>query len=193
MAYADSWSAFNCAIQQTQTPKVFGYVNSLPADRYACLAVKTSRYGHESSNTVETMNGQLVELRERPIIELLEGIWDKQMKHFERRHQEALLWPSQSRFPFTPQAIKWFAVQQQASNKYRMVLSSQDSSLVPAKVTLRTSSLVDAAQQEVNISLQHLTGEYNRNVADPKHTGLSPAKRSPPKSPLLGIYWIDGK
>ena len=162
MAYATDWYSFNAAlskIKDNQTPKVYDYVKALDPVRYARIAIKASRYGRETSNTVEATNGQLVELRGRPIVELLEGIWDKQMASYSKRAGEAVQWTSTSRFPWTPRAIDWLKKEQLLCSKYRSTVSSRSENEIIAKVVNRTSSLVDNVQREVRLSLAENTGE----------------------------------
>jgi hypothetical protein len=77
---ATDWYGSNevlAGIKTTQTPEVHDYVKKISADWYARIGVPVSRIGRETSNNVDEVSVQLVELQQKPIIELLEVISDK--------------------------------------------------------------------------------------------------------------------
>ena len=118
MAYAETaedYAAILSRVREEYSEKAHTYLCKLEPARFARFAVTVPRYGHESSNTVESVNGQLCAEREKPIHKLLEGIWDRQMekitKHIEATRQHATDAP----FPFVPRAVTFLADAQEAS------------------------------------------------------------------------------
>ena len=161
MAYATNWESYQQSLQHikaTQTPDIYKYIEAIPPNRYARMAMPVSRFGRMSSNTVEAVNGQLVELRQKPIIELLEGIWDKQMGLYVRRRQEAAACHTVSQFPWTPTASAWLIDQQKQSKSFRVNLSEQTTAFIEAKVYNATSSQADGAQCLVYLDIARHTG-----------------------------------
>lgn len=170
MAYADTGDQYISILRSVRddfNEKAHEYLGKLPPNRFARFAVPVSRFGHESSNTVESVNGQLREQREKPILKLLEGIWDRQIQHCVKYELTARQHAETSRFPFTPRACAFLADEQEASCTYRVIPQTREENLIVAKVVSSVSS--DARQRIVRLWPKERRGECTCLVFQDMH------------------------
>ena len=76
-AKAKNQSGFIEALQKIVEvkPKCRTYLEAIPAERWAMWAFTGKRYGHLTSNMVESMNAEWLESRETPVLHMLVNIW----------------------------------------------------------------------------------------------------------------------
>ena len=159
MAYADTAASYFDILRLVKEEcdeKAHSYLTKLDPERFARFAVPVARYGHESSNTVESMNGQLCEQREKPILKLLEGIWDRQMQQKSRHSETALQLAATSAFPFTPRAITFLTQEQEKSRTLRVSFEFKTADHIVAKVVSSVS--LDVRQRVVDLRPQQSSG-----------------------------------
>ena len=123
---ANDYTAILVGIQEDHSDKAHAYLSEFNPVRFARFAIKVSRYGHESSNTV---NGQLCDQRENPTLKLLEEIWDRQMYIIAARQHVA-----NAPYLFVPRAVSFLLDAQQASWSYWVIFQTKDAELIIAKV-----------------------------------------------------------
>jgi hypothetical protein len=77
IARAQSQSAFDTAVQALQiaSPQVEEYISSIGYQNFALLSFPLPRFGHDTSNIVESTNSVWREIRELPPLQLLDGIY----------------------------------------------------------------------------------------------------------------------
>ena len=142
MAYAETADAYDkvlSLVREECDEKAYTYLSKLEPKRFARFAVPVPRYGHESSNTVESVNGQLCDQREKPILKLLEGIWDRQMQQRARYTEAARQHAATSTFPLTARAVSFLADEQENSQTYRVTSQVRTADLVVGKVVSSVS------------------------------------------------------
>ena len=74
---AKSLKAFNKAVQalQNKAPEVAKYISSIGYENFAFARFPQPRFGHDTSNIVESINSVWREIRELPPLQLLNGIY----------------------------------------------------------------------------------------------------------------------
>jgi hypothetical protein len=92
IAYARSEAAFTTAMQELELfkPQAARYVAELPRVQYATAFFPGRRYGHITSNIVEAANAIYLEERELPVLEMLNGIWHKEMDRRAKKLRNAM-------------------------------------------------------------------------------------------------------
>jgi hypothetical protein len=59
------------------------YIEKIPATQWAVSYFPAPRYGHLTSNIIESVNSRFLEERDLPILDLLDTLWAKEMdSHF---------------------------------------------------------------------------------------------------------------
>ena len=76
-----SIEAFEAGIHalRIEKPEAAAWLLNVEPAKWARCAFPGRRWGHDTSNIVESMNGALKEHRTRPILDLLDAIWHKVM------------------------------------------------------------------------------------------------------------------
>lgn len=77
IARAQSQSAFNIAVQalQRDSPQVKEYLQSISYKNFTFICFLLPRFGHDTSNIVESVNSAWREIREIPLLQLLHRIY----------------------------------------------------------------------------------------------------------------------
>ena len=53
----------------------YRYINNIPHDTWALYAFPYSRFGHITSNIVESLNSKFKEIRDLPVLQLQLALW----------------------------------------------------------------------------------------------------------------------
>jgi hypothetical protein len=87
IARAQSQNAFNTAVQalQRDSPQVEEYLQSIGYKNFAFACFPLPRFGHDTSNIVESVNSAWREIRELPPLQLLNGIYQWTLTTFYQR------------------------------------------------------------------------------------------------------------
>ena len=93
IARAKSLRVFDIAVQalQRDAPKVEEYIASIGYKNFAFVHFPRSRYGHDTSNIVESTNSVWREIRELPPLQLLNGIYQWYITTWYKRQQVRLV------------------------------------------------------------------------------------------------------
>ena len=74
----------------------YTYVLGLDKTKWAAPFIPGTRYGHTTSNIVESVNSTFVDERKQSCIELLDGIWNKTLNlRYERKEQSFQYLPNE--------------------------------------------------------------------------------------------------
>lgn len=115
-AKATSQLAFNEAMRKIGEEKMDcrTYLEGIPSGRWTCWAFAGYRYGHLTSNMVESMNAEWIRSRELSPLLLLVDLWTRTMqKAFERLHRR------QKSSHFTDYLMRELDKEFQESRRYR--------------------------------------------------------------------------
>jgi transposase-like protein len=84
IARAQSQSAFDTAVQalQIDSPQVLEYISSVGYENFTLLRFTLPRFGHDTSNIVESTNSMWREIRELPPLQLLDGLYQWNLTAF---------------------------------------------------------------------------------------------------------------
>jgi hypothetical protein len=85
--WAKTKEQFQEALKALKAEKVIAaaYVDNIPHKLWARYAFPASRYGHYTSNIVESLNSVWGQLRYLPPLKMVDGIWTTVMKTFHDR------------------------------------------------------------------------------------------------------------
>jgi hypothetical protein len=108
------------ALLKESTPAA-SYLLSIPAETWACHAFPVPRYGHITSNIVESLNGTWKHLRHLPPLRLLSGIWSSVMETFCERRERV-----QNSIELTNQAKAGFDARYEKSRRYRAIPADEN-------------------------------------------------------------------
>lgn len=88
LAYAQTENAYDAALVKLRDVKedAADYVQQIPQNRWVTSAFPLPRYGHLTSNIIESVNAEWLGLRNLPVIPLLNQIWLIMMAKFHDRH-----------------------------------------------------------------------------------------------------------
>ena len=70
------------------SPQAVNYLRNSGLELWATSRFPGKRYGHNTSNIVESLNNWILEERKLSIVDLLHALWCKTMDLRFRRHQE---------------------------------------------------------------------------------------------------------
>lgn len=90
IAKARTKEAFDQAMEELREMKqeAYEYLNAIPHNQWASYAFPTARYGHITSNAVESLNAAWIDYRSLPVLPLLTSLWAYVMRTtYARRHQ----------------------------------------------------------------------------------------------------------
>jgi MULE transposase domain/SWIM zinc finger len=92
IARAQSQSAFDTAVQalQRDSPQVEEYLSLIGYKNFAFACFPLPRYGHDTSNIVESTNSAWREIRELPPLQLIDGIYQWTLTTFYERQRVGL-------------------------------------------------------------------------------------------------------
>jgi hypothetical protein len=129
IARAQSQSAFETAVQnlQRESPKVEEYISSIGYNNFAFACFLQPRFGHDTSNIVESTNSMWREIRELPPLQLLDGIYQWNMTTFYER-QRVVLDPGNS--VLSNAAYRSYKHRESAARGFRVLPSSETNFLV---------------------------------------------------------------
>ena len=93
IARAGSDTAFNTAVQSLQrdAPEVEEYIASIGYENFAFARFPLPRFGHDTSNIVESTNSAWCKIRELPPLQLLHGIYQWCITTWYQRSQLRLV------------------------------------------------------------------------------------------------------
>ena len=93
IARAGSPRAFDIAVQalQNDAPKVEEYISSIGYESFAFARFPRPRFGHDTSNIVESVNSIWRDIRELPPLQLLNGIYQWCLTTWYQRQQLQLV------------------------------------------------------------------------------------------------------
>ena len=92
--------------------KAYNYVLLLPKERYCNALFPSPRFGNMTSNLVEAINGAFRNIRCRPIVHLIEGIWEwMAKKRYDRSTMETTT-------ILTPNAFKYLTQIRKEASSY---------------------------------------------------------------------------
>jgi len=74
-------------------------MNEAKPEFWADCYFKGRRYGHLTSNIVESLNSWLMPACEQPLLPMIETIHHELMRWFEKRRKEATAWPENDFVP----------------------------------------------------------------------------------------------
>ena len=129
VARAQSQSAFDTAVQALQiaSPQVEEYISSIGYQNFALLSFPLPRFGHDTSNIVESINSVWREIRELPPLQLLDGIYQWTLTAFYER-QRLILAPGNS--ILSNAAYQSYKHRESAARGFRVLPSSETDFLV---------------------------------------------------------------
>lgn len=83
-------SEFQQHLQELSTakPRATSYITDIGFEMFSSMHFAGRRYMHDTSNIVECMNSIYLEEWEQPVLEMLNGIWYKEM---DRRYAMKVL------------------------------------------------------------------------------------------------------
>ena len=117
-AYARTKAEFDTAIDAIlkESRPAAAYLRSIPAETWATYAFPLPRYGHITSNIVESLNGTWKHLRHLPPLRLLGSIWSSVMETFCERRERVQTSPD-----LTNQAKAGFEARYEKCRRYRAI------------------------------------------------------------------------
>jgi hypothetical protein len=151
IARAKSQSIFDTAVQalKRDAPQVEEYISSIGYNNFAFMCFPLPRFGHDTSNIVESTNSVWREIRELPPLQLLNGIYQWNLTTFYTRRQVRLD-PGNS--ILSNAAYKSYKFRESTARGFRVLPSSETSFLVTTSraaefiVNLPTIEEVDIAR-----------------------------------------------
>jgi len=122
-AYARTKAGFDRAIDAIlkENRPAAAYLRSIPAETWATHAFPVPRYGHITSNIVESLNGTWKHLRHLPPLRLLAGIWSSVMETFCERRERLQISPD-----LTNQAKAGFEARYEKARRYRVIPADEN-------------------------------------------------------------------
>ena len=168
MLYAPDADRFAAALSELASlqPRAARYIDAIGHEHWATYAFKGARYGSTTSNAVEQCNQWLKPLRDRPIVQLLQGIWDHMSEQFVKRLGDAQADPHE----FVPRAREHLNTLREKANHHTSVLFKNDNVQTLARTTPLNSTLNADLQRVVN--LEWLNGHANCSCNEPHQLGL---------------------
>ena len=121
--YARTKGDFDTAIDALlkESRPAASYLLSIPVETWACHAFPVPRYGHITSNIIESLNGTWKHLRHLPPLRLLSGIWSSVMETFCERRERV-----QNSIELTNQAKAGFDTRYEKSRRYRAIPADEN-------------------------------------------------------------------
>ena len=116
--YARTKAEFDMALDAIlkESRPTAAYIRSIPVETWATYASLAPRYGHITSNIIESLNGTWKHLRHLPPLRLLAGIWSLVMGTFCERRERLQASPD-----LTNQAKAGFEARYERSRRYRII------------------------------------------------------------------------
>jgi MULE transposase domain len=129
IARAGSQEAFDIAVQalQNEAPKVEEYISSIGYESFAFARFPRPRFGHDTSNIVESINSVWREIRELPPLQLLNGIYQWCLTTWYQRYQ---LRPVPGNSVLSNAAYKAYKHRESAARSFQVLPSSDTVFLV---------------------------------------------------------------
>ena len=133
--YACTSAAFKAALTKIRELKAgcAEYIEAIPATSWATYAFPAPRYGHITSNIVESANSMWKDARELPALELLVRVWQSSMTTFYERNQLA---QSTTTELLTPSAKNWLHYQYTHSGQYYIMYIHQQRESVQCDIRM---------------------------------------------------------
>jgi MULE transposase domain/SWIM zinc finger len=122
MAYARTRAQYEdaLAILIQENIKAANYVAKIPPNQYATYAFPRPRYGHLTSNPVESLNGTWLKVRSLQPLRMLVTIWSLVMEQFSERSTRKLVLDG----TLTDDAKRGFTRRYDLSRRWRVLQSS---------------------------------------------------------------------
>jgi hypothetical protein len=105
-------------------PPAAEWLRRLEEEKWAFAYFPLPRFGHDTSNVVESVNKVLKEDRELPIIALLDALWHRVMDQAAERHADATALLTRGK-QFTPFCAKLVNERRKLAQSYTVQLSSE--------------------------------------------------------------------
>jgi hypothetical protein len=121
-AFATTRDQFNKALVALKAAngRASKYVHDIPHELWAAYAFPVARYGHNTSNIVESINSQWKEIRNLSPLLMMDAIYQWLMKTwFSRKHKVC------ESLDITPALYKEFKVEQAKAGQYHAIASSR--------------------------------------------------------------------
>ena len=154
------------AVLSSTQPRAAEYINAIAHDHWATYAFKGARYGSTTSNAVEQCNQWLKPLRQRPMVQLLQGIWDHMSERFVKRLDDARA----NTHDFVPRTREHLNKLRENAKYHTSVLFKDDGSQTLAR-TRPLSATLDTDQQRV-VELDWLNSRAACSCNEPHQLGL---------------------
>jgi hypothetical protein len=121
--------AFDSAVQalQRDAPEVEEYISSIGYSNFAFARFPLPRFGHDTSNIVESVNSIWREIRELPPLQLLNGIYQWNLTTFYKRRRCRLV-PGNS--ILSNSVYRGYKNRESSSRSYQVLPSSETNFLV---------------------------------------------------------------
>jgi hypothetical protein len=129
IARASTQSAFDTAVQalQRDAPEVEEYISSIGYNTFAFMHFPHPRFGHDTSNIVESTNSVWRDIRELPPLQLINGIYQWYIKTFRKRRNLKIM-PGNS--TLSNSAYRAYKPRESVARSYHVLLASETSFLV---------------------------------------------------------------
>ena len=106
--YAKNEADWNSAVRKMREvggQEVIDYIEKLDKSKFCAWKLPGPRYGHTSSDIVESQNSHIRELREMGIMELLDALWTRSSRKRQVTYEKSIKWQEQQD-RYTPFACK---------------------------------------------------------------------------------------
>ena len=129
IARASTQSAFDTAIQalQRDAPEVEEYISSIGYNTFAFMHFPYARFGHDTSNIVESTNSVWRDIRELPPLQLINGIYQWYIKTFYKRRSLKI---TSGNSMLSNCAYRGYKSRESNARSYHILVTSETSFLV---------------------------------------------------------------
>jgi MULE transposase domain len=146
IARASTRSAFDIAVQalQRDAPEVEEYMSSIGYNTFAFACFPHPRFGHDTSNIVESMNSVWRDIRELPPLQLINGIYQWYIKTFYKRRNLKI---TSGNSMLSNSAYRAYKSRESLTRSYHVLAASETSFLVT--ITRGAQFLVNLPVREI--------------------------------------------
>ena len=173
IAYAKIKTEFDLAIMHMQELRkdAGDYLTSIPQERWTAFGFPLPRYGHMTSNIVESVNAQWLVARRLPPLQLLNHLWTTMMAKFYIRYHSTFRTPriTNACYQYLQQQITqsraYYVIP--SDNNQAMVIASKDGHQRIVNLIDKTCTCLDF--QDRGIPCRHACAvctQYCRNAED---------------------------
>ena len=132
LARSHSMSEFQQHLHEFSTakPRATFYITGIGFEMFSSMHFAGRRYTHDTSNIVECMNSIYLEEREEPVLEMLNGIWHKEMDRRYARYESALKISVETGSMLTDFGVRKLKNGLSSARQFTVQISSPDSARV---------------------------------------------------------------